>query len=78
MWQQTQTWYWKFHDTFHGSDTIVWARAQFLILGASAYTAVQGVDMSMFISDKHQLQIYIFANALITELLRRRNATDLK
>lgn len=75
MWQHTKDWWDKFHASFGGSDTIVWARAQ-LLLGA-AYTGVQGVDMTAFISDHHMLQYYIFANALITELLRRRNATDL-
>lgn len=78
MWEFIKGRWIYFHATFHGSDTIVWARAQFLFLAASTYTATQGVDMSVFISDKHQLQIYIFANALITEMLRRRNATDLK
>lgn len=77
MWEFVKQEWDYFHGSFHGSDTIVWARAQFLLLAASGYTAVQGVDMSVFISDKHQLQIYIFANALITEMLRRRNATDL-
>lgn len=75
MWQHTQDWWWKFHDSFHGSDTIVWARAQ-LMLGC-AYTAMQGVDISAFVSDHRLLQCYIFANALATEMLRRRNATDL-
>lgn len=75
MWQHTKAYWQRFHDSFHGSDTIVWARAQ-LLLGAG-YTALQGVDISAFISDRHLLQYYIFANALITEMLRRRNATDL-
>ncbi len=75
MWEHTKAYYQRFHDSFHGSDTIVWARAQ-ILLGA-AYTALQGVDISAFVTDRHLLQYYIFANALITEMLRRRNATDL-
>ena len=75
MWQQIKSKWQYFHDSFHGSDTIVWARAQ-LLLGAG-YTALQGVDVSVFVTDRHLLQYYIFANALITEMLRRRNATDL-
>lgn len=63
----------KFIDTFHGNETIMWARLQ-LALGA-IYVAMQGVDVSVFVTDKHLLQGYIFGNGLITELLRRRGAT---
>jgi hypothetical protein len=59
----------KFRATFHDSEVILWARAQYLML--AIYTALQSVDMSSIISDRHLLQGYIFANALITELLRR-------
>lgn len=70
MWEFVKGKWYYFHSSFHGSDTLVWARAQ-LMLGA-AYTAMQSMDMSLFISDRHALQYYIFANAMITELLRRR------
>lgn len=59
----------KFHASFHDSEVIAWARIQ-LIIGA-AFVALQSVDMSVFISDKHLLMGYIFANAFITEGLRR-------
>jgi hypothetical protein len=65
----------NFRDTFHGSEVILWARVQFLL--GSAYVALQGVDMSVFISDRHLLMGYIFANGLITEMLRR-NREDWK
>lgn len=76
MLEHTRNAWWKFHDSFHGSDTIVWARLQ-LLLGA-IYTGMQSVDMTVFISDRHMLQYYIFANALITEMLRRRHEEDFK
>lgn len=60
----------KFHGSFHASEIILWARVQFLL--GSVLVALQGVDMSVFISDRHMFMIYLFANGLITEMLRRR------
>lgn len=65
-----RAWWTSFHASFHDSDTLVWARAQFAFLGI--YTAMQSVDMSLIIADKHLLQGYIFVNAFVTEMLRRR------
>jgi hypothetical protein len=62
----------KFWRSFHDSEVILWARLQFLLL--ALYTALQSVDMSQVISDGHLLQGYMFTNAFVTELLRRRNA----
>jgi hypothetical protein len=60
------------HSTFHSSEVILWARAQYVLL--AVYTALQQVDLSAIISDHRLLQFYIFANALVSEFLRRRNA----
>lgn len=65
----------RFLASFHDSEVILWARSQYLML--AIYTAMQSVDMSSIISDRHLLQGYIFANALVTELLRR-NREDWK
>lgn len=59
----------KFQATFHDSEVILWARAQFLLL--ALYQGLQAVDMSEVISDRHLLQGYVFVNAVVTELLRR-------
>jgi hypothetical protein len=72
MWQSIQGSWAYFVGSFHRSEVIFWARFQ-LLLG-SAFVAIQGVDMSEFISDRHLLQGYIFANAMITELLRRHRS----
>lgn len=74
MWSQVKSKWQAFHDSFHGSDTLVWARAQFLLL--AGYTSLQNVDMSAFITDHRLLQLYIFTNGVMTEMLRRRNETD--
>lgn len=60
----------RFHESFHDSEVIVWARLQYVLLGL--YTALQSVDMTAFISDHRTLQAYIFINAFATEMLRRR------
>lgn len=59
-------------STFHSSEVIIWARAQYILL--VVYEALQQIDISAFISDHRLLQIYIFINALMSEWLRRRNA----
>lgn len=65
----------KFHASFHDSEIILWARVQ-VVLGC-AYAALQGVDMTTFISDRRMMMYYLFANGLITEMLRR-NREDWK
>lgn len=72
MWTWIKQEYAYLHGTFHSSEVILWARAQYILL--AVYTALQMVDLSALISDRKLLQGYIFANALISELLRRRNA----
>ena len=59
----------EFHATFHDSEVLLWARSQYLML--ALYQGLQAIDISVFISDRHILQGYIFANAVITEMLRR-------
>jgi hypothetical protein len=61
------------HGTFHSSEVIWWARIQFVLL--VVYQALQVVDLSLFISDHRLFQAYLFVNALVSEYLRRRNAT---
>lgn len=65
-------WLRRFHDTFHDSEVILWARCQYIFF--LVYTGLQSVDVSMFISDRRMFQCYLFMNAIITEGLRRRNA----
>lgn len=60
------------YGTFHSSETIWWARAQYVFL--AVFEALQQIDISAFISDHRLLQCYIFVNAIATEFLRRRNA----
>lgn len=61
-----------FVGSFHGSETIIWARCQFLFF--CLYTAAQSVDISAFISDHRLLQVYILVNGFLAEALRRRRA----
>jgi len=72
MWQRIKAELGYLHSTFHSSELIWWARAQYVVL--IVYTALQSVDLSEIISDHRLLQCYIFVNALISESLRRRNA----
>lgn len=62
--------YGRFHESFHGSEVILWARCQYIFF--LVYTGVQVMDMSLFITDKHLLQGYMFMNAIVTEATRRR------
>jgi hypothetical protein len=72
MWQRVKDELSYLHSTFHSSEVIWWARTQYILL--AVYEALQTVDLSAIISDHRLLQIYIFANALASELLRRRGA----
>jgi len=65
----------QFHASFHDSETILWARAQFLFF--AVYEGLQQVDMSAFVSDHRLLQGYFLLNGIIAEYARRRRATDL-
>lgn len=58
-----------FHATFHDSETILWARLQYVFV--LLLTAFNTVDLSPYISDKHLLAAYMLTNALVTELLRK-------
>lgn len=60
-------WY-KFLASFHGSETIIWARTQYIF--GVLLAAVHEVDLTPFISDRHLLVIYMLINAVITEALR--------
>lgn len=64
--------YSRFHESFHDSEVILWARAQYIFF--LVYTGLQVMDVSIFISDKRLLQGYMFMNAIITEATRRRRA----
>jgi hypothetical protein len=70
MKQTVRGWWSKFHASFRGSETILWARLQFVFF--CFYTAAQQVDISAFISDHRLLQGYILMNGFVGELLRRR------
>ena len=72
MWQRVKDEASYLHSTFHSSEVIWWARAQYVLL--IVYTALQQVDLSAIISDHRLLQFYIFTNAIISESLRRRGA----
>jgi hypothetical protein len=70
MKQTVRGWWAKFHASFRSSETILWARLQFVFF--AFYTAAQQVDMTAFISDHRLLQCYILVNGFVAELLRRR------
>lgn len=65
-------WQWIKNEVDYLGGLIVWARLQYILL--IVYTALQQVDLSLFISDQHLLQGYIFINAITSECLRRHNA----
>ena len=65
MLERLRNWYLSFHASFHGSEVILWARCQYIFF--LVYTGLQVVDVSLFISDKHLLQGYMFMNAIVTE-----------
>lgn len=55
--------------TFRGSETIIWARLQYVF--GVLLAAFHSVDLTPFISDKNLLIAYMFVNAIITEGARR-------
>lgn len=62
---------------FSGSETIAWARLQVFIGGlATALTYVPPEVLAPVIPSKW-FSLFLVANGLATEFLRRRRATDL-
>ena len=59
----------KFRASFHGSETIIWARIQYVF--GMLLVAVNSVDLSPYITDRHLLLAYMLCNAMITEVLRK-------
>lgn len=62
-------WWDKFLASFKGSETIIWARIQYVF--GVMLVAVNSVDFSAIITDRHLLVAYMFVNALVTEAMRR-------
>lgn len=60
------------HNTFHGSEVILWSRIN-VALG-TAWVALQGVDVSPLIKDPKWLVYYIIFSNLVNESLRRHRA----
>lgn len=62
-----------FWSTFHGSETIIWARAQ-VMLGC-LYTGYTLIEPSSFTDiPPHYVQAWIVGNGVLSEYLRRRKA----
>jgi hypothetical protein len=59
----------KFLASFHGSETIIWARVQYFFV--LLLTAVNSVDLSPFITDRQLLVVYMLINAVVTEAVRK-------
>lgn len=66
---KVKQWWDSFLASFKGSETIIWARTQYLF--GILLTAVSSIDFSQFITDRHLLVAYMFINAVITEAARR-------
>lgn len=67
---------------FHDSEVIFYARVQsiggvVLLVGDVVFEIVAKSDLSPFISNPKTLASVVMANGILTELLRRRRATDL-
>ncbi|WP_173931405.1 hypothetical protein [Chelativorans sp. Marseille-P2723] len=70
MWQ-------RIRDFFRDSETLFWARLQALLgLVAAGMAAIDPVLLQAVLTPK-AFALYLFANGVITELLRRRRADDL-
>ncbi len=66
---------------FHDSEVIFWARLQSfggaaLIVLDAVFEVVSHSDLSPFISNPKTLGTVVMVNGIVTELLRRRRATD--
>lgn len=61
-----------FWSTFHGSGTIIWARAQ-VMLGV-LYAGYTLIEPSSFDIPPHYVQMWVVGNGALAEYIRRRNA----
>lgn len=62
----------RFVATFHGNETIVWARLQ-VALGA-AWLAISGADLSPIIVNPKWIAYWTIFNGFVSEMLRRARA----
>jgi hypothetical protein len=60
------------HGTFHGSETILWARINMFI--GAAFAAAQATDLSPIFANPKYLTFWLVFSNLVTEMGRRRNA----
>ena len=60
------------YETFHASETILWARIQ--MFAGAVFLVASTSDVSPFFSNPKHLAIWTMTNGIITEYLRRRNA----
>ena len=67
MWTKIKSW-------FKNSETIFFARAQVFI--GAVWGVMIATNLAPVLSEKH-LTIWLIVSGVITELARRRNATDL-
>lgn len=75
MWSKLKVW-------FKDSEVIFWGRVQVLagsvtLILEILFEVLSTTDLSVFISNPKTLSAIGIANGVITELLRRRRATDL-
>lgn len=69
MWQHIKGGWSAFHDSFHGSETILWSRFQILI--ASVWLSLQGVDLTPLVKDPKVLLYWIIFSNFVNEMARR-------
>lgn len=62
--------FWKFHDSFHRSETILFARLQ--VLFGVVFEVLTHTDLSPLIHDQRVLTYWLIGSGVATELLRRR------
>lgn len=60
----------RFHESFHDSEVILWARIQFI--AGAAYAVLSTSDLSPVISNPKYLWGWMMFNSFVTEYLRRR------
>lgn len=73
MWQTVRDKYLAFHASFHGSEVIIWSRAQ-VALGAIG-AGLLLVDPMAFNLDPKWAAAWVAANGALSEYLRRRGAS---
>ncbi len=64
----------KIKDWFSRSETIFWARLQMFV--GAIWTALVAVDLAPLLPPKY-LTVWLVISGAVTELARRRRATDL-